>query len=388
MYTKSFGSLLALAVMAACSPGATPLPAVSVLDTPGPTTTSQPTPVPTLAASPASPTSATAACKDPLDLLTYECQVSRAIAKLGFPVKLPPCDPQGLAFVTASAHPELGRLEIRYTHLTLGGGLTIAQSRPVGTVFPWDAPPGAITSVRVGEFEGEYLHGEYEFAPGSNTGRWHPNSGPQRLRWQEGEVLYEMTGGISITKADLIALAESLAAASATTEVQPCTQNIVNLEPVEALAGFDVKEPTYLPFGFRFNYADYDAESGRVRLVYHVRGGSGYDSVYASLVIFQSPITAPLDVAALSSSGTTETVHVGGAVGQYAAGETMNLVIGTYRPGAAPRTWVRYPWRALVWTENDLQLAMFVFGSNRFGSNWIAGKVDELSMITIAERMK
>jgi hypothetical protein len=161
-----------------------------------------------------------AGCEDESAPLPYGCAVSKAEAALGFAVKRLPAVPERFSFATASA--DLNQSLIRITYARDGGILTITQRHGTSAASLWEANWGAvpvnfIEKVQINNFEGEYVRGM--FVVKSQTGKkaeWEPDAPVQRLRWQDGNMLFEIQmAGLPgdndlIGKDWMITLAESL----------------------------------------------------------------------------------------------------------------------------------------------------------------------------------
>jgi len=340
------------------------------------------TPVPTTFTAPV-----IAGCEDALASLTYRCQVSRAEEAVGFDAKEPSDDIPGLVFERAEANPTLGVLGLHYKAIGGGTELIITQSRTDLVALGWgEVPPSAnVEKVKIGQYDGEYVQGTFIVRPGATSAVWESNAPVQRLRWHEGDRLFGIdlfgrTASVEyLGKEALIALAESLVYAPNIPEGQLRAEYLTSVKDAETLAGFDLKEPTVLPKGFTFNYADYDAVAQRVRLVYEFGNNTGT----ASVVIFQTPITvAPeINLAEIYPPGVVETVQIGGAAGQYAYGSYFTVESGT--PTSTPTWNPDDPHKSLTWQQDGLLIQM-----SFFASQWYGGRLEKVDMIAIAESMK
>ena len=309
-------------------------------------------------------------CRDTLASLFYRCQVSSVEAAVGFDAKEPPDDIPGLVFERAEANPTLGVLGLHYKAIGGGTELIITQSRTDLVALGWGEVPlsANVEKVKIGQYDGEYVQGTFIVRPGATSAVWEPNAPVQRLRWREGNRLFgiDMFGRTAsveyLGKEALIALAESLVYAPNIPEGQLRAEYLTNVQDAEVVAGFDLQEPTILPEGFAFKYADYDTQTRRIRMVYEFGSQSGV----AGLIIFQTPITAATDInlADGRTPGTVEQVAIGTTTGHYVP-----------REGGAPQ--------ALVWRTNDLQIEMYFFPSQ-----WYSGRLEKADMVAIAESMK
>ncbi len=304
-----------------------------------------------------------AGCADAFASLSYRCQVSRAEAAVGFDIKEPPGDLRGLTFTSAEANPTLQRVLLTYTAIGGGSQLSILQARGNYASSSWgEVPPNAdVQKVTVNGKEGEYVQGTFVVKPGATSAVWEPDAPVRRLRWREGDMWFQvrLDGHVVqieyLEKDTLIELAESLTYAPNTAEDQLRADYLTSVKDAEALAGFDLKEPTLLPEGFAFRYAQYDAASHRVRLVYEYGDSSGI----AGIVIFVQPATSEV-------GGDGEAVQIGTVTGYYTT--------GSYEGSRS---------QGLSWTSDGLQIGLYLFTSQ-----WYGGRLDKDDMTAIAESMK
>jgi len=329
-------------------------------------------------------------CDDSLSLLTYRCQVSKAEAAVGFDLKEPPGDLQGLFFSRAEANPTLHSASLLYAAIGGGSQLTISQVRGDMAASSWgEVPPGAaVEKVRVGENDGEYVRGAFVVKPGAASAAWQADSPVQRLRWREGDVLFEirLDGEVwrveYLEKDTLVALAESLVYKPNLAEDQLRADYLTRVEDAEALAGFDVLEPTMLPEDFSFNHAEFESTSQQVRLVYEAGTGGGT----AGIVIYQTSLTdAPeFDLTAGFPLDVVETVRVGGIIAQSVAGAYFTEYAPTPGSPTATPVWnPNDPSRSLIWRTSTLSVEIYYFSSQ-----WYGGRLDKSGLIALAESMK
>ncbi|MCL4559483.1 MAG: hypothetical protein M1281_02570, partial [Chloroflexi bacterium] len=120
--------------------------------------------------------------------------MSNAEAAVGFDLKEPPGDLQGLVFSRAGANPTLHFATLIYTAIGGGSQLTISQVRGDMTASSWgEVPPSAaVEKVKVGEYDGEYVRGIFAVKPGATSATWWADGPVRRLRWREGDVLFEI----------------------------------------------------------------------------------------------------------------------------------------------------------------------------------------------------
>ena len=175
---------------------------------------------PKITATPTFVMPALAGCEDRSAPLSYRCAVGIAEAALGFDVRELPSVPEGFAFASASANPSQNLIQITYARD--GGELSITQVNGASTASVWETtwgavPPDFVEKVQINGVDGEYVRGM--FVVRSQTGtkaEWGPDAPVQRLRWREGDMLFEIQmAGLPgdddlIGKDWVISLAESL----------------------------------------------------------------------------------------------------------------------------------------------------------------------------------
>lgn len=161
-----------------------------------------------------------AGCGDASAALTYRCAVGGAEVALGFDVRELPSDPEGFIFVSASANPTQSQITLTYARE--GSELTVTQIRGAPAISAWElswgaVPTDSVKKVRIYDFDGEYVRGMFVVKSRTRTEAvWEPDAPVQRLRWREGEMLFEIQmGGLigddeAIGEDWLISLAESL----------------------------------------------------------------------------------------------------------------------------------------------------------------------------------
>ena len=137
---------------------------------------------------------------------------------MGFDLRLPPSDPQGLIFSHAEA--DTGTSASRLVYTCTGCQLVITQARglPDSASFDTDwseVPPEAVEPVQINSLPGEYVQGTF-VSQNEQSAFWTSDAPVQRLRWRDGEMLFELRldGAVAaveyLDKDALIALAESL----------------------------------------------------------------------------------------------------------------------------------------------------------------------------------
>jgi hypothetical protein len=159
-------------------------------------------------------------CEDGAASLSYRCAVGTAEAALGFNVRELPSIPEEFAFAGVVANPNQHSIQIMYARD--GGELSITQVNGASMASVWETTWGAVPldsveKVQINGVDGEYVRGM--FVEKSQTGtkaEWEPDAPVQRLRWQEGNMFFEiqlagLPGNDDLIGKDwLISLAESL----------------------------------------------------------------------------------------------------------------------------------------------------------------------------------
>jgi hypothetical protein len=172
--------------------------------------TSVPLPAPQIAAGEPDPLAPTAEPPAPL------ISVDEAETQVGFDVAELPFVPDGLTYLGARLYGDA--VSIEYQTEGYDGHLIIMQSQHGFMQSDWDqVPAGAVVLVKIGELDGEFIHGTFVVYAGETVGTWNPDAHILRLRWVEDGVWFEMTKygnaeAISyLDQDDLVQLAESLA---------------------------------------------------------------------------------------------------------------------------------------------------------------------------------
>lgn len=182
--------------------------------------------------------------------------------------------------------------------------MTLVQGegdRLTATTAWGEVPAGAIEQVEVNGKYAEYARGSFVVLPGAASATWNADVPVEQLRWSEGDRWFSLekfgdTAPVEyLDKEALVALAASLVDRpdpKAGTSLD--NSYSVSFAEVEAAAGFDVLQPTILPEGFEFAFAQYDAAYGFVRILYRPAGQNVSD---AGFVIIQTPRSAANELA-------------------------------------------------------------------------------------------
>ena len=141
--------------------------------------------------------------------------VAEAEKSAGFDIKELASVPNGFNFLGVMALE--GSVSIQYEARGGGGTLVINESTDGFMQSEWDqAPPEAISQVRIGDLDAEMVQGAYVVYAGEEVARWNPDAPILRLRWIQDGIWFEMAkfGGVEsiayLDQAGLIALAESM----------------------------------------------------------------------------------------------------------------------------------------------------------------------------------
>jgi len=141
--------------------------------------------------------------------------VTEAEKTAGFDAKELPSTPNGFEFAGAMA---IGNgISIQYQARGNGGQLVINESTNGFMESDWDqTPTDAITPVKIGDLDAEFVQGTFVVYPNETVARWNPDAPILRLRWIQDGVWFEMTkfGNVEsieyLDQAGLIALAGQL----------------------------------------------------------------------------------------------------------------------------------------------------------------------------------
>ena len=280
-------------------------------------------------------------------LLTYACQVARAEIQAGFDAMEFPADPLGVAFGNVEVNPVQG--EIKITYEVVGGGGWIELLQGIGNISDglWGRVPAeAVEAVLIGDLPGEYVRGRFT-SNNSGEATWNPEAATQRLRWQNGEHWFSIEKNGDpypieyLGREEMIALAASLVDRPQQRGSQLRAEYLTSITDAEILSGIDLIEPTLLPMGFNYSFAQYDTQAHSVRLVFNLPGQPDE----AELIITETP----LEYAEQPDEGYYESED----------------------------------YKALSWIKNDLYITIIFTSSRAF-----SGQLDEASMTSIAESMR
>jgi hypothetical protein len=138
--------------------------------------------------------------------------VADAQRQVGFPIRAPAWLPPGLTVAGVevdSGHSISVVCRKPGDDPTLPGLGVYISEHPGGQVGGSAVPSSGVQHVTVGGRPAVYVHGDYEGPPG--VGRWTPNADAEELSWARDGVTYDLlTGGLHLSRGDLIRIAESM----------------------------------------------------------------------------------------------------------------------------------------------------------------------------------
>jgi hypothetical protein len=304
--------------------------------------------------------------------------VAEAEQTSGFDARELPSVPEG--FVFAGAMGSQGLISIQYEAVGGGGALVINESTNGFMQSEWDqAPVESISQVKIGELDAEIVQGTYVVYPGETVARWNSDAPILRLRWIQDGIWFEMArfGGVEriayLDQDALLELAASLTNAPFTLQIKEA----------EALAGFDVLEPTWMPeilslFGAAFESEQWQRKQNTVRIFYYFSSdkyGPGLES--NGIVLTQQPIQSREDCDVcdfVGADANVEEVQIGATTGEY--------VVGVWQADSSGNwIWIHEPYlQTLRWQANGMALELLYMG--------IPEEVTKTDLIAIAESMK
>ena len=304
--------------------------------------------------------------------------VADAEQAAGFDARELPAVPEG--FVFAGALGRQGSISIQYEVVGGGGALVLNESTNGFMQSEWDqAPVESISQVRIGEMNAEIVQGTYVVYPGETVARWNSEAPILRLRWIQDGIWFEMAkfGGVErieyLGQDELIELAASLTNAPFTLPVREA----------EALAGFDVLEPAWVPevlslWGAAFESDEWTRKQNTVRIFYSfssAKYGPGLES--NGVVLTQQPVESIEDCDIcdfVGADANVEQVQIGAATGEY--------LVGVWKAdGAGNWVWENEPYlQTLRWQANGMAFELLYMG--------IPEAVTKADLIAMAESMK
>jgi hypothetical protein len=327
------------------------------------------------ASTPAGLTDAAQSTTESDHVLLAELAEARKVA--AFDVQELPSTPQGMVFQGATA--TSGSITLQYASEEQGAGtLSINESL---TGENWEEfPTEAMTEIHVGEVDAELIKGAYIFRPGDASGTWNADVNIMHLRWSQNGVWFEilLTGGgvgslAHLDQDGLIALAESMMEGPFSLEIAEA----------EALAGFDVLKPTWVPEALSFKGAAFESKEWQrkqntVRTFYFFSSdeyGPGLES--NGVILTQQPIESVEDCEICDLIGPTaevQTVQIGGSTGEY--------VLGVWKADDSGNwIWEDEPYlQRLRWQANGVAFELLYMGPPE--------AVTKADLVAIAESLK
>jgi hypothetical protein len=156
----------------------------------------------------------------------FPLSVDEAEALAGFSAKLPALLPEGFTFSGANFKSDRQAIVLDYVPTHSGEILRISQRR-VGLDYQSIGASATVEIVQIGEMTGEYVTGAWKILDGQSEiqpdspltveANWDPDAQVQILRWQDGDILYEIIYGggrpgniNTLGKNDIISLARNL----------------------------------------------------------------------------------------------------------------------------------------------------------------------------------
>jgi hypothetical protein len=293
----------------------------------------------------------------------YSCQIAKAERKIGFDLKELPSDPYTFKFselyITQSD-------EVWIHYERVGGGSYLLLYQAIGDMSSMygSVPEDSIQEVKVGEYFGEYVVGNYFSDAPSSSYKWGYH-GTYRLRWTEGERRFELRHDgcvdlryefCSSSPDKLIRIAESLV-------YDPIPSSELRADylksPEEAtlISGFTILSPTILPEGFVFDHGNYDTDLKQIRLSYTATSS---DPGTTEILIVIRPL---IEIAANPGEDWSvegESVDINGYPGFYSSGSPYN--------------------HAVSWEENGMRITISFYASETaFGGGFTKDQVLEIA---------
>jgi hypothetical protein len=253
----------------------------------------------------------------PSQLITI---ISDAERLAGFDVAELASTPEGFTFLGARLYGNAISLE--FEAQGGGGNLIIMQSRDGYVQSDWDkVPADAISPVKIGEVDGEFVQGTFVVFAGDTSATWNPEAAILRLRWVRDGVWFEMTkfGDVEsieyLDQAGLIELAKNMVFTPVEANSNPYP---LSMEEAAKLAGYQILVPGQEALaGYQFNGATYDPKNNMVSLFYANAAGEGF-------MVSEQKLGMPEDVYPLQgvvgASAPIEEIKVGDLEGEYIEG--------------------------------------------------------------------
>lgn len=263
--------------------------------------------------------------------------------------------PDNFELVGTSFDPETGIVRLIYDHDSENS--LILDQEPVSNNENCDlctelGPSSAISTVQIGDLEGEYIIGSWEQDNGNNS--WNSGLDFQTLRWESDDMVFNLSyqgNPDEMTKSEMIMIASGLV--TRIPDPSSYESATMTIEEAEEAAGFDVLVPAQVPSTFEFIGGSYLPEESISLLFYKLLGPGT-----SGLVISQEPVTGMEDCdlcTEIGPSGIIHTVQIGDVEGQF--------VIGTWELKDGNKVWSYDPWNLwLRWQTNDTVFQIMFFG--------------------------
>jgi hypothetical protein len=342
------------------------------------------------------PTSSTAVdilknCTDSSVMLTYNCQIAVAESQAGFDAYEFPIIPGGLSFLNAQSNVTLQIISIHYGVVEGGGYFTLIQGKgdvQNSSTSTWGSVlANAIEPVKIGQYYGEFVQGQFVVYPGATSATWKADAAVVRLRWSDGDRWYSLekqgdTAPIEyMDKQFLIDLAASLVKSpSSDASTSLASGYSLSISEAETSTGFDLLEPYILPEGYEFAYARYDSLEQTVMLFYLPKDQSeGVGGLY----IMETPRHPSNEIISCEEcpAGAEELVQVNGMPAYYLQGSFYTG--SSDQPLSTPIWQADDPNYSLTWATDKLVIKL-----NYTLTEWYPGQITKDDLIKIAESMR
>lgn len=222
-----------------------------------------------------------------------------------------------------------------------------------------------IERVSINGSDGEYVEGVWTGDEGDAI--WENDSYMKRMIWRGNGMAYEIIyNGFPayMLKEDMIEIAESVGTSQNTSTLDNLT-----LEEVEAVTGFDIYQPTWLPDGYAFTEAIFYEDTEVVNLMYYYHGNVN-NAIGLKLEPISDPGTCYL-CRLVGSSARVQKVEINGAYGEYVEG------VWTGEDGVA--VWKSYSYytimKHLIWQTDEMI----------FELNYMGNALTKVDLVDIAE---
>lgn len=290
---------------------------------------------------------------DPLDgLMTFD----ELKAVTGFVPYEPSWLPEDFEFAGASYDEETQVVTMRYDRLgNIANSFSLRQE-PYRYLTDCDICTSVGTSADIQKVSihgvyGEYVEGVWAGEDGDAV--WENTPYLKRMIWRENgmafQIVYNGFPAYMLEK-DFIAVAESV-----TSNRQII--DYLTLDEAQALAGFQIYQPTWLPDKFEFEKALYDPENNVVTLMYYY-GGNINNAVGLKLEP-KADLGTCYICRLVGSSARVQTVSINGIEGEYVEG------VWTLEDGAA--VWKSYSYytmmKHLIWQTDEMTFELSYMGN-------------------------